>query len=362
LNQTSNKNKIWIDLDNSPHVLFFSPLIKEFEKRGHEVFVTARDYAQVIKLADLFELKYKKVGRHYGKNKWAKALGLFIRALQLIPYVLKFKPQLGMSHGSRAQVICAKILGIKTVLVFDYEFAKGLPIFKPTYGLVPEVIYDRVNKRNKIVLTYPGIKEYVYIGDFKPDHNEIKELGLTPDNLIVTVRPPASVAHYHHEKSDELFDSVMNLLGSVEGVKVIILPRIKEQGEQIKQKWNKEFANGSFIIPDKVFNGLNLIWFSDLALSGGGTMIREAAALDVPAYSFFGGKTGAVDEYLEKSGKLTILRSIYDVKDKLKLQKRSKDNFSNYKQKETLNCVVDTVEKILYEENPSVDKALNTIL
>ena len=55
---------------------------------------------------------------------------------------------------------------------------------------------------------------------------------------------------------------------------------------------------GKLIIPDHVVGGLNLIWFSDLVISGGGTMNREAAALGVPVYSIFRGKIGAVDRYL----------------------------------------------------------------
>jgi len=44
--------KIWIDLDNTPHVPFFKPIIRELEKRGHEVVLTARDAFQVCELAD----------------------------------------------------------------------------------------------------------------------------------------------------------------------------------------------------------------------------------------------------------------------------------------------------------------------
>ena len=33
--------KVWIDIDNSPHVPFFLPIIKELENRGAEVVLTA---------------------------------------------------------------------------------------------------------------------------------------------------------------------------------------------------------------------------------------------------------------------------------------------------------------------------------
>src|ERR1035441_10057092 len=53
--------KIWIDLDNSPHVPFFAPIIDELEKSGYSVLVTARDCFQVCELADLLHLQYRVV-------------------------------------------------------------------------------------------------------------------------------------------------------------------------------------------------------------------------------------------------------------------------------------------------------------
>ena len=68
-------------------------------------------------------------------------------------------------------------------------------------------------------------------------------------------------------------------------------------------------------IPDQVLNGLNLVWYSDLVISGGGTMIREAAALEVPAYSIFAGSIGAVDKYLEKLGRLVFIKDEHDIEE-----------------------------------------------
>ena len=60
--------KIWIDLDNTPHVPFFKPIIRELENRGHTVVLTARDAFQVCELATRMGLPYKKVGKHMEKT------------------------------------------------------------------------------------------------------------------------------------------------------------------------------------------------------------------------------------------------------------------------------------------------------
>jgi hypothetical protein len=62
---------------------------------------------------------------------------------------------------------------------------------------------------------------------------------------------------------------------------------------------------------------LNLIWHSDLVVSGGGTMNREAAALGVPAFSIFRGPLAAVDRHLEAQGRLVLLSSVAEVLQRL---------------------------------------------
>jgi len=98
--------KVWIDLENSPHIPFFEPIIKELEERGCEVLLTARDCFQVCELADMAGLKYRKIGHHYGKHRIAKVMGLGIRVLQLTPLILRERPAISVSHGSRASLWC----------------------------------------------------------------------------------------------------------------------------------------------------------------------------------------------------------------------------------------------------------------
>src|SRR6185437_11577002 len=75
--------KVWIDLDNTPHVPFFEPIIKELRERGYDVLCTARDAFQVCDLARQRGISFHQVGRHSGKNRLRKVAGLFARALQL---------------------------------------------------------------------------------------------------------------------------------------------------------------------------------------------------------------------------------------------------------------------------------------
>lgn len=344
---SDDKKKIWIDLDNSPHVPFFKPIIDELSARGFELSITARDCFQVCGLADMMNLHYKKIGRHYGKNIILKIVGLLIRSAQLLPSVLYDRPHMALSHGSRSQVFLSSILRIPSIVIADYEFTQA--VAKPDYVIVPELIPDSAFKHLKSkVLKYPGIKEDVYVPFFKPDSSILNRLGIREDVLLITIRPPATEAHYHNPESEKLFYEVVEFIGRAPNTCIVILPRNeKKQTAWIKNTWSEWCDTGKIIIPEHVVNGLDLMWFSDLVVSGGGTMNREAAALGVPVYSIFRGKIGAVDRYLSDNGRLILLESVEDVKTKVKIVSRDKSINIEQHDRNALNTIVKHIIDIL---------------
>lgn len=341
--------KIWIDLDNSPHVPFFAPIIEELEKRGCSVLLTARDCFQVCELTELLNLKCKVVGHHYGKNKILKVGGMLLRALQMFPLAVREKPALAISHGSRAQLLCASMAGIPCITIFDYEFARG-PIFvnPNNWAMVPDVIpiASVVTHRKDRILQYPGIKEDVYVPRFKPDPTLRARLGLGEEDLVVTLRPPAEEAHYHNPESDTLFRAVVDFMSTNPSIRMVLLPRNHKQGDSIRKTWSHLFSAKKMIIPEHVVDGLNLIWNSDLVVSGGGTMNREAAALGAPVYSVFRGKIGAVDRYLSQKGRLVLLESVEDVK-KISLRRRERSSSFCDNSSAALESIIEQVVRVL---------------
>ena len=324
-----SQKKIWIDLDNSPHVPFFIPIIEGLQKRGHQILLTARDSYQVCALLKFHHLSCKVIGRHWGKNRALKTVGTLGRAARLVLLALKEKPDLAISHVSRGQLLACKALGIPTIVMFDYEFVMRMPFLHPDWIFVPEVIPDSgagVAKRE--VLHYPGLKEDVYVPRFKPDARMKKQLGISETDLLVTVRPPATEAHYHNPESEKLLNAALDFLTHQPDVRVILLPRNERQAVALQNKWGDWIARGKIVIPEHVVDGLNLIWFSDLLISGGGTMNREAAALGVPVYSIFRGKIGAVDRYLAENGRLVLIERDEDIQTKIVLARRSQANNS----------------------------------
>lgn len=338
--------KIWIDLDNSPHVPFFIPIIDELKQRGFEVIVTGRDIYQVRDLLSFFHLPCVLIGGHYGKRRTLKIIGNCLRAAQLVPIVMRFRPAIALSHGSRAQVLVCKALGVPTVMMHDYEHSTKTGFVSPSWTLMPEIIpHDAMSKNH--TLRYPGLKEDVYVPRFRPDPSILALLGISEGEFVVTLRPPATEAHYHNPESETLFIGAVQFLSTKPGVRAVTLPRNAKQKEWLQKKWPELIASGKMIIPALPVDGLNLIWASELVISGGGTMNREAAALGVPVYSIFRGKIGAVDRYLADHGRMTLIQSVEEIETKIKLVRWNRPRMSDERARPALNSIVSYITGIL---------------
>jgi predicted glycosyltransferase len=350
MSQRPYPQKVWIDLDNSPHVPFFLPIIRELEREGHHVVVTARDAFQVCALAEHHRLRCVTVGRHYGANRFKKVAGTLWRAGQLLPMIVREKPNISMSHGSRPLTLVSALLGIPSMLLFDYEHARRLPFVTPALGVAPESIADPrlAHGFSHGIRSYAGLKEDVYAASLRPDPTILTTLGLSGESVLVTIRPPADEAHYHNPEAESLFRDVVQFLGERPDVRMVILPRTTgRQREFVLRTWPRWCDERKIIIPTEALDGLNLVWFSDLVVSGGGTMNREAAALGVPVYSIFRGKLGAVDRHLAQEGRLILLESSDAVRSKLRVVKRASAPAPAIGERPALRQILDATHELM---------------
>ncbi len=308
--------RIWIDLANSPHVPFFQALIPEFEKRGHKVSVTARDFAQTVELAESAGLAPTIIGGHGGGKLSGKFGNLIGRTSSLVRWARGRRFDLAVSHNSYAQTAAARTLGIRSVTLMDYEYqpANHFAFRLASRVIVPRSFPDealrRFGAKTRRVRRYEGTKEDVYLADFVPDPgfpSVMSDMSVSLDDVVVVVRPPASEALYHRFEND-LFDELVNKLCSQEHVKVVFLARNDSQRDRYASK-----QNANIIVPAKAIDGANLIAYSDLVISAGGTMNREAAALGIPAATIYAGKWAAIDEELVREGRLIRIKSRGDL-------------------------------------------------
>jgi uncharacterized protein len=300
--------RIWIDLTNSPHVLVMRPVVANLRARGHEVEVTARDFAQTLELCKRLDIEHAAIGRHRGGNVAGKAWGLASRSLELARWARGRRFDLALGHGSNDITVAAALLRIPRSTMFDYEWATvqhtvncslSQAVVVPD-AIPPERLY-RYGARGKI-RAYAGLKEEYYLADFEPDPAVPSALGLDSADPIAVVRTPPAVSLYHRFEND-VFAAVLERLRDIQ---TVVLPRTPEQRAELVRA-------GGFVVPEHAIDAQSLIAFADLVVSAGGTMNREAVALGTPVFTVFEGRLGAVDERLIAEGRLRRLRGVDDI-------------------------------------------------
>jgi predicted glycosyltransferase len=302
--------RVWIDITAPAHVLVFRPLIGLLRERGAEVEVTSRHYAQTVGLLELHGIPAELMGTHGGGGRLGKLQAMASRLPALHRFARDHRFDIALTHGSHELTLTARRLGIPSTTTFDYEFAAlqhQLGCRAATRVVVPEAIpSERLSPyglRPPKLLRYPGLKEEYYLSDFEPDPGVLDALGVERSRILVVVRTPADVALYHAGIANTLLPRVLDRLGTDESVHAVVLPRTAEQRDSIRR-----LALPSLLLPDRAVDAQSLIALSDLVVSAGGTMNREAAALGVPVYTTFAGRLGGVDEQLIRDGRLRQLR------------------------------------------------------
>ena len=338
--------RLWIDLANSPHVPFFKALAPRFVERGHEIETTARVFTETVPLANAAGFEPLVVGKHGGRRVLGKGGAIISRAWSLVKWARGRNFDLAVSHNSYSQILAARALRIRIVTLMDYEYQ---PANHVGFRLASRIIVPASFPAHRLrsygasmgkVRRYHGTKEDVYLADFQPDPafaKELCELGVRPDNVLVLMRPPAHDALYHRFQN-ELFDEAVDLLSGQAKVQVVLLPRSETQRATYAAR-----ANDRLIVPPKPLDGANLIAASDLVISAGGTINREAAALGVPVASIYAGQWAAVDEELVNEDRLQRITSSEDLR---KLPVRRKSSSKPRKAVE----VIDEVVRLILEK------------
>lgn len=311
-----NRNIIWFDLTNVPHVNFLLPIIRHYEDQCEMVF-TIRDFAET---KSLFEKRvgkpYTIVGGHQGSSKVRKVLGMFGRIHALNKQVPYFDVKI--SCGGDASSIVSKLRGKKSITFDDNEKAPNWR-YAPFSDLafwpkaVPtEMLHKQFFRRN--LYQYDGYKENFYLAEYQPSESFVDTLPFPVEadgrKHYVVVRPENLRANYVEGKTS----IVPELMCELEklGANILFLPRYETD-------YNYSQGINDVYIPAEAVNGLDACYYADAILTGAGTMAREAACLGVPSVSFFAGnRLLAVDKSLVEQGKLFFSRDVKAIMDFLK--------------------------------------------
>lgn len=293
--------KIWIDLVNAPHVLFFKNIIDYLRNEGEDVLITTRQFGDTIKLLDLFGEEYISVGGH-GVTLQQKLTESTSRLNKLSKIIIKEKPDVSVAKHSIELPRISFGLGIPSVYAIDNEHATA--VNKITLPLCDTIIVPKAISMWKIlqfgadpdnIIRYNGTSEIVHFKNFKYNENIFEELDLNIEKeKTILMRPEPSLASYLDAdcRKSILSPIVENL---EEHANILVIPRFKEQ-----QKLFEDDPDVTLIKPP--VDTFSLMKKSDLVIGAGGTMNREAALLGTPVISCYPGETLAVDKYYVDRG------------------------------------------------------------
>lgn len=330
---------IWFDLDNTPHVNFFEPIIRELNT-SHELIFTLKRFAET---ENLFVQKglgdYKLIGKHKGGNKLLKVYGVLERTLQLMQQVDKFG--IKISIGGDSSNLCSRLRGKKSITFDDNEQAPNWRYsFLSDFAFWPEAVpLDKILsqgfKKSKL-FHYPGFKEDIYLAQYFPDDHFLDSL---PFQEYVVVRPENILANYvdgNHTIVPDLVKDILKL-----GMNVLYLPRYEMDRNYLP-------PNDHIYIPATAINGLDACYFSKGVFTGAGTLAREAALLGVPSFSFYAGKKLlAVDQAFIKRGKVFFSRDAGELLKKFKIKDR--EQFDQKNSQNVYDLVMAKLKEIIHQ-------------
>jgi len=303
---------VWVDIDNAPQARYLLPLARALGQRGHDVLLTARDQGETLAILDEEGVRFCVVGSGFGRGIPRKVRGLVARTWALGEFLESESRQVDVViTGSRAATLAARRRKIPSFVIIDYEHVNML-IYRlsSSYILHPDVIAPAVFRKRGIqadhLFGFSGLKEDLTFSDVDVEAVVPFDLGNTDDSAArVLFRPPAEESHYYRSESRELALALLRHLAG-QDAQIVLSPRDELQLGYVTavRHWRHEP-----IVLQEAAPFVALLKAVDAVVSAGGTMVREAAYLGVPAYSIFRSRIGAVDRHLESLGRLSLILS-----------------------------------------------------
>jgi uncharacterized protein len=305
---------VWIDIENPPQVQYLLPFWQTFETAGFKTVITARDYGSTVSMLEQAGVRPNVFGTRVGRGKARKAVAAAQRARELSRFFARTGIPNAVLSASRAAVLVAWRLGVPSWVINDYEHAfLGVTRFTGSKVFFPDVIdpavYRSKGLRGEQLIPVKGIKEDLTFAGVDVDAIAPYDIGAIPDGAVrVLFRPPAESSHYYREASSAMARLTLDRLARANAF-VVFSPR--EPG-QVAQLEGLPWAHAPLTLTRSV-PFVSLLKSVDLVICSGGTMLREAAYLGIPAYSIFQSEIGGVDRWLETIGRAKVISGPEDL-------------------------------------------------
>ena len=308
--------RIWIDITDAAHVVFFAPVVRRLEDDGHSVTLTARRFAGADTVLRRYGLGGVLTTTHRGGGTATRLIGLVNRTAQLLGLASSGRHDVAAGSHASDFVITARLLGVPVLTFLDDERvgrANAVNLRLADEVAVPEAIpvadLVRLGAAPQRLFRYPGFREEYYLYDEHPGPDVLAGLGVDRRKVVGVVRPAPRPwpGGERRDEADRPLRELVAALAARPSVTLVVLARDEAQRRRYAA------LGRSLVVPGEPLDAVALVAAADFALGHGGTVLREAAALGTPAYTVAGGPLPAVERALLADGRLRRARRPEDL-------------------------------------------------
>ena len=326
-------------LGHPAHFHLFKNVIHSLKANGHKIKIVVKTKDVLIDLLKFEGLQYDNIlpsGRN--NNLPGHIISFIKKTRRLLRIHTDFKPNLMI--GTSAEIgILGRLTFTKSVIVVEDDW-KRIPFFAfvsyPFGSIILTPKSCRVGIWGYKQLSYEGYHELAYLSPkyFKPDLSKIQKLYQDQDCYYI-IRLVSLTAHHDFGKTGLSNKIVQNIIKILEQNGNVYIS--SERG--LPQNLEK------YRIPIPPEDIHSAMYYSDLVIGDGQTMVAEAAVMGTPSIccNIFTENLGYLKE-LEKKYHLTYnisLKNIQELYNRIKLLISLKDIKSIWKKRR---------EKLLYEQ------------
>lgn len=285
--------RIVVDINHPADVHFFKNFIREMEKRGHVILITASRKEISYRLLDNYGFHYEKLGS-YGISLGEKMINIPLLDLKMYQAARKFNPDIFVGFGSIRAAHVSKVLRKPCINFEDTDHAKWehrLYVPFADVVLTPACFTRDFGKKQVKIDTYKELF-YLHPDFFRPDISVLADAGLLPDEKFIIVRFVAFDAQ--HDLGQSGLQNREELVTQLEKYGKVFITSEGALPEHLKKY--------QLTVPLEKLH--DLLYFATLYFGEGSTTAAEAAMLGTPAIyvSSLSGGLGYVSDLEQKYG------------------------------------------------------------
>jgi len=285
--------KILLGIGHPADPYIFKHFIDEMQKRGHEIFVAAREKEITYYLLDKFDIPFQRISSHQ-KTISGKVYDYFLRWSRTYRMCHKIKPDIAVGVGDFYLAQIGRLQKFPSIVITDTEQVRHDPILTfpfASHVLIPSCYHKETRKK---FIRFYGYHELFYLHEtrFTPDQDVLKMLGIDENEKYMIMRFVSRTAA--HDIGHQGMSMEMKIKAVEEFSKHarVFISSEHELPDELKQY---QFPAP----PEKMHDAL---YYAEMLYGESSTMASECACLGTPAIFIDDDGRGYTDEQEKKYG------------------------------------------------------------